>query len=84
MLRQIEVMKQKDQEAADAKRARNAQMIAEVEVSNKVAQERKQEKLRLEREEDLKIVKYNAARIAKEEADAREAARIREEKELEI
>jgi len=59
-------------------------MIAEVEVSNKVAQERKTEKLRQEREEDLKIVRYNAERISKEEAEQREAARLREEKELEI
>ena len=84
MLRQIEIQKQKDQEAAEAKRARNAQMIAEVEVSNKVAQERKAEKLRQDREEDLKIVRYNADRIAKEEAEQAEQARLREEKELEI
>lgn len=69
---------------AEAKRKRNAQMLAEVEVSNKVALDRNQEKLRAEREEDLKIVRYNADRIAKEEADAREAQRVKEEKELEI
>ena len=59
-------------------------MLAEVEVSNKVALDRNQEKLRAEREEDLKIVRYNADRIAKEEADAREAQRVKEEKEQEI
>ena len=59
-------------------------MLSEVEVTNKIALDRKQEKLRQEREEDLKIVRYNAERIAKEEADAREAQRIKEEKELEI
>ena len=32
----------------------------------------------------MKIVRYNAERIAKEEADAAEARRIKEEKELEI
>ena len=58
--------------------------MQEVEVSNKIALERKAEKVRQDREEDLKIVRYNAERIAKEEADAREAQRIREEKELEI
>ena len=48
-------------------------MMQEVEVSNKIALERKAEKVRQDREEDLKIVRYNAERIAKEEADAREA-----------
>jgi len=42
-------------------------MLSEVEASNKVALDRKTEKLRLERDEDLKIVRYNADRIAKEE-----------------
>lgn len=46
-------------------------MISEVEVTNKIALDRKQEKLRQERDEDLKIVRYNAERIAKEEAEAR-------------
>ena len=59
-------------------------MLSQVEVSNKIALDRRQEKLRQERDEDLKIVRYNADRIAKEEADAREAQRVKEEKELEI
>ena len=73
-----------DVAAAEAKRVRNKQMIDEVEVTNKIALDRKQEKLRQERDEDLKIVRYNADRIAKEEAAAREAQRLKEEKELEI
>ena len=40
--------------------------------------------MRQEREEDLKIVRYNADRIAKEEAQAAEERRIKAEKELEI
>ena len=59
-------------------------MMQEVEVSNKIALEHKAEKVRQDRDEDLKIVRYNAERIAKEEADAAEARRIREEKEQEI
>ena len=59
-------------------------MLAEVEVANRVALDRKAEKVAKERDEDLKIVRYNADRIAKEEAAAREAQRIKEEKELEI
>lgn len=69
---------------AEAKKNRNQKMLAEVEVSNKVALDRKGEKVRLEREEDLKIVRYNADRIAKEESTAAEARRVKEEKELEI
>lgn len=84
MLRVIEQQKEADRKVAEAKRDRNARMIAEVEVSNNVAQDRKAEKLRREREEDLKIVRYNAERIAKEEAQIAEQNRIKAEKELEI
>lgn len=59
-------------------------MLAQVEVSNKAAQDRKHEQQRLEREEDLKIVRYNAERVSKEEQEAEEARRKKEEKELEI
>ena len=59
-------------------------MLSEVEVTNKMSLDRKQDKLRQERDEDLKIVRYNADRIAKEESDAAEAQRQKEEKELEI
>jgi len=59
-------------------------MLSEVEVTNKISLDRKQDKLRHERDEDLKIVRYNANRIAKEESDAAEAQRLKEDKELEI
>ncbi len=49
-----------------------------------MALERKQDQLRKEREEDLKIVRYNADKIAKEEAEQEEIRRKKEEKELEI
>ena len=84
MVRAIEQQKAADAAAAEAKKERNAKMMQEVEVSNKIALDRKAEKVRQDREEDLRIVRYNAERIAKEEADAREAQRIREEKEQEI
>jgi len=69
---------------AETKKARNVKMLQEVEVSNKVALDRKAEKVRQEREEDLKIVRYNADRISKEEIAALEERRKKEEKELEI
>ena len=84
MLRTIEMQKIADLKLAEEKKARNAQMLAEVEVSNKVALDRKADKLRAEREEDLKIVRYNADRIAKEEQRAAEERALKEEKELEI
>lgn len=84
MVRTIEIQKQADLKVAEAKKARNAQMLSEVEVSNKVALDRKAEKVRLERQEDLKIVRYNADRISKEEQAQVEAARVKAEKELEI
>jgi len=69
---------------AEAKKTRNAKMLMEVEFSNKIALDRKSEKARNERAEDLKIVHYNAAKIAKEEQRAAEERRIKDEKELEI
>jgi len=72
MLRVIEQQKEADKKAALVKRDRNTRMVAEAEVSNNIAQDRKAEKLRKEREEDLKIVRYNAERIAKEEAQIAE------------
>ena len=84
MVRTIEQQKIADMKLAELKKQRNAQMLQEVEVSNKIALDRKSEKLRNEREEDLKIVRYNADRIAKEEQRAAEERRIKEEKELEI
>ena len=84
MLKVIEQQRLADLAAAEAKKKRNAEILQEVEVSNKFALDRKADKARIEREEDLKIVRYNADRIKKEEESAAEAKRIREEKEQEI
>lgn len=84
MVRTIEQQKIADVKLAELKKQRNAQMLQEVEISNKIALDRKSEKLRNERDEDLKIVRYNADRISKEEQRAAEERRIKEEKELEI
>lgn len=69
MLRAIEKQKEDDMAAAELKKQRNAKMRSEVEISNKVALDRKAEKLQMDREEDLKIVRYNAELIAKEQAE---------------
>ena len=49
-----------------------------------MALDRKSQKAQMERDEDLKIVRYNAEKIQKEESAAAEAKRIRDEKEQEI
>jgi len=59
-------------------------MIAEVEAANRVAQTKKQEQKQIEIEEDLKIVRYNLERDAKENARLAEERRVKEEKEKEI
>lgn len=59
-------------------------MIAEVEAANRVAQTKKQEQKQIEIEEDLKIVRYNQERDAKENARLAEERRVKEEKEKEI
>ena len=59
-------------------------MIAEVEAANRVAQTKKQEQKQIEVEEDLKIVRYNQERDAKENARLAEERRVKEEKEKEI
>ena len=84
MVKVIEQQRQADLAAAEAKKVRNAHMLQQVEASNKVALDRKQQKAQMERDEDLKIVRYNAEKIQKEEAAAAEAKRIRDEKEQEI
>ena len=84
MVKQIEMQNLADIKAAEEKKQRNAVMLAQVEVSNKAALDRKTELQRKERDEDLKIVRYNADKVQKEENAAAEERRKKEEKELEI
>ena len=84
MKRTIELQRKQDMDAIEAKKQRNQKMIAEVEASNRIALQKKQEKVQREKEEDLKIFKYNQEVIAKEEARIADELRIKEEKELEI
>ena len=59
-------------------------MLAEVENVNRIAQKKRQENVEKEKDEDMKIFKYNQDRIAKEEARLIEERRIKDEKEKEI
>ena len=59
-------------------------MLAEVENVNRIAQKKRQENVEKEKDEDMKIFKYNQDRISKEEARLIEERRIKDEKEKEI
>ena len=56
-------------------------MISEVEKVNKIALGKKAEKVASEKDEDLKIVRYEADKRAMEEARLAEERKIKEEKE---
>lgn len=58
MLKNIEVMKQKDIEAAEAKKVRNARMVEEVEAFNKVALAKKASVAQAEKDGDLAIAAH--------------------------
>jgi len=59
-------------------------MLAEVEVVNKAAQKKRQEDVEKEKDDDMRIFKYNQDKIAKEEARLMEEQRLKDEKEREI
>lgn len=84
ILKNIEHMKQLDLKNAEIKREKNRQMMAEVEVSNKIAQDVKVRKVLEEKSEEQAIVRYNKEKDAKEAARLAEEKRIRDEKEQEI
>jgi len=58
MLKNIEVMKQKDIAAAEAKKVRNAHMVEEVEAFNKVALAKKAGVAQAEKDGDLAIAAH--------------------------
>ena len=53
-------MKIQDQIQADKKKQRNKEMVAEVEKANDIALTKKVEKMKQEKEDDIKIVEYEA------------------------
>ena len=59
-------------------------MMAEVEVSNRLALEAKQKKIQEEKDEVMAIIRYNQEKDAKEQARLEEERRIKDEKEREI
>jgi len=84
MIKNIEVQKAADQVLLEKKKQRGKEMIAEVEKVNKVALGKKAEKISFEREEDLKIVRYEADKRRSEEMRLDEENKIKAEKEKEV
>jgi len=84
MLKNIEEMKVADQKVAEKKKVRNKEMVAEVSKANTIALGRKAEKMATEKDEDLKIVSYEAQKRAAIEAQLAEEKKTKDEKEQEI
>jgi len=84
MLKNIEEMKVADQKVAEKKKVRNKEMVHEVLKANGISLDRKADKMATEKEEDLKIVAYEAQKRAAIEAQLAEEKKLKDEKELEI
>jgi len=84
MLKNIEEMKVADQKIAEKKTMRNKEMVHEVSKANYIALDRKADKMATEKNEDMKIVEYEAQKRAAIEAQMAEEKKLKEEKELEI
>jgi len=84
MLRNIEEMKVADQKVAEKKKQRNTEMVHEVSKANTIALDRKADKMQTEKDDDMKIVVYEAQKRAAIEAQMAEEKKLKEEKELEI
>ena len=66
------------------KQIQSEKIAKEIEEANKISALSKQKKILEEKEEDLKILKYNMEKAKKEEEEMREKKRIQEEKEKEL
>jgi len=84
MLKNIEEMKVADQKVAEKKKVRNKEMVSEVLKANGISLDRKADKMATEKDEDLKIVAYEAHKRALIEAQLAEEKKLKDEKELEI
>jgi hypothetical protein len=84
ILRQIKELADEDMRQNERKRISNEQTAKEIVESNRINALNKQKKLLEEKEEDLKILKYNLEKAKKEEEELKERKRLQEEKEREI
>ena len=84
MLRQIELLQEEEARQAQEKIVSQKRLLSEVEEANNKAILIKEDKKRIEVEEDNKIVQYNLVKARKEQELAEEAERIKAEKEREV
>ena len=84
IMRQIKEMELEDIRQAEKKRITSENAAKEIVESNRINALNKQKKILEEKEEDLKILKYNIEKAKKEENEIKEKKRIREEKEREV
>lgn len=84
MLRQIEQLKQDEIKQAMEKKERVNKLMNEVEDANKKAIDVKEYKKLEEKQLEMKIVDYNRQKALREEEQAAEQRRIKEEKEREV
>ena len=84
ILRQLKELADEDLRQNEKKRLSNEQAAKEIVESNKINALNKQKKLLEEKEEDLKILRYNLEKAKKEEEELKEKKRLQEEKEREV
>jgi len=84
ILKQLKILANEDMRQNEKKRLSNEQAAKEIVESNKINALNKQKKLLEEKEEDLKILKYNMEKAKREEEELKERKRLQEEKEREV
>ena len=84
ILRQLKELADEDLRQNEKKRLSNEQAAKEIVESNKINALNKQKRLLEEKEEDLKILKYNLEKAKKEEEELKEKKRLQDEKEREV
>ena len=84
ILRQLKELADEDIRQNERKRLANEKTAKEIVESNRINALNRQKKLLEEKEEDLKILKYNLEKAKKEEEELKEKKRIQEEKEREV
>ena len=83
ILRQVKEMQLEDIRQAEQKKIANEKAAKEIVESNRINALNKQKKILEQKEEDLRILKYNLEKAKKEEDEIKEKKRIRDEKERE-
>ena len=84
MFKQLERLKEEEKQMALRKKLEAEAKIKECMDAQKILALNKKKKLLEEKEEDLKILKYNMEKARKEEEELKEKRRLQEEKEREV